>query len=219
MRLHLILLLLVFSAGVSAQEVKPPFWNDIQAFKRQDSINFPGAGKILFVGSSSFTNWKDVQSYFPGYPVINRGFGGSSLPDLLRYKEEVIFNYRPKQIVMYCGENDFAANDTLSVNTVVGRFKQLFSLIRERFSDVPFAYVSMKPSPSREHLMPKYEAANNIIREFLKKYKHAAFIDVYHAMLKPDGRPMDDIFLGDKLHMNAKGYVIWQKIIEPYLIK
>jgi lysophospholipase L1-like esterase len=30
---------------------------------------------------------------------------------------------------------------------------------------------------------------------------------------------MDDIFEGDKLHMNAKGYDIWQKIILPYLDK
>ena len=45
------------------------------------------------------------------------------------------------------------------------------------------------------------------------------FIDVYHKMLKPDGTPMDNIFLEDKLHMNAKGYAIWQKAIEPYLLK
>jgi len=36
-------------------------------------------------------------------------------------------------------------------------------------------------------------------------------------MLGADGKPMPDIFIGDKLHMNAKGYAIWQKIIEPYL--
>jgi lysophospholipase L1-like esterase len=38
-------------------------------------------------------------------------------------------------------------------------------------------------------------------------------------MLKADGTPMTDIFLEDNLHMNAKGYAIWQKIIEPYLLK
>jgi lysophospholipase L1-like esterase len=38
-------------------------------------------------------------------------------------------------------------------------------------------------------------------------------------MLKPDGTPMDDIFREDRLHMTAKGYAIWQKIMEPYLKK
>jgi lysophospholipase L1-like esterase len=30
---------------------------------------------------------------------------------------------------------------------------------------------------------------------------------------------MDEIFIADKLHMNAKGYAIWQKLIEPFLLK
>ena len=30
---------------------------------------------------------------------------------------------------------------------------------------------------------------------------------------------MQDIFIEDDLHMNAKGYAIWQKAIEPYLLK
>jgi lysophospholipase L1-like esterase len=219
MRLRLILLLLVFSLGVSAQDTKPPFWNDIQAFKKQDSTNFPGTGKILFVGSSSFTKWKDVQDYFPAYPIVNRGFGGSSLPDVIRYREDVIFKYKPKQIVIYCGENDLAANDTVSAATVVKRFKELFSMIRGQFKNIPVAFVSLKPSPSRQHLMPKMLEANLTIKNYLKKQKKTAFIDVYYKMLKPDGKPIDDIFIEDKLHMNAKGYAIWQKIIEPYLLK
>jgi lysophospholipase L1-like esterase len=58
-----------------------------------------------------------------------------------------------------------------------------------------------------------------MIKNFLKKKKKTAFVDVYKAMLKADGTPMTDIFLEDNLHMNAKGYAIWQKIIEPYLLK
>ena len=67
--------------------------------------------------------------------------------------------------------------------------------------------------------MPKMLEANLAIKNYLKKQKKAVFIDVYYKMLKPDGKPIDDIFLEDKLHMNAKGYAIWQKVIEPYLLK
>ncbi len=212
-----ITIFLFVANAIGAQN--PPFWNDIQAFKKQDSISMPAAKQVLFVGSSSFTNWKDVQNYFPSIPIINRGFGGSSLPDLLRYKEEVIFKYKPKQIVIYCGENDFAGSDTVSVSTVVKRFTELFGLIRSRYKDIPIAYVSMKPSPSRQHLMPKFEKANMEIQQFLKKYKKTVFIDVYNSMLKPDGTPMTDIFLQDNLHMNAKGYAIWKKQMTPHLLK
>jgi lysophospholipase L1-like esterase len=219
MRSKIFLFLLFISCNVSAPEQKPPFWADIQEFKKEDTNSFPGTDKILFVGSSSFTLWKDVQSYFPSYPVINRGFGGSALTDVIRYADDVIFPYQPKQIVIYCGENDFAASDTVSTETVVSRFTKLFSMIRAKDDMVPVVYISMKPSPSRKHLMAKFDTANKAIEGFLKQQQNTAFIDVYHSMLKPDGTPMDDIFLEDKLHMNAKGYAIWQKAIEPYLLK
>lgn len=211
--------ILFLIVAVTSQAQQPAFWNDIEAFKKQDSIKMPLANQVLFTGSSSFTKWTDIQNYFPATPIINRGFGGSSFSDLLMYKEQVIFKYHPKQIVIYCGENDFASNDTVSVETVVSKFKLLFTLIRNWNKKIPVAFVSLKPSPSRQHLMPKFVAANKQIELFLKQYRKAAFIDVYFKMLDKDGSPMKDIFGPDNLHMNAKGYAIWQKAIAPYLVK
>ena len=196
-----------------------PFANEIAAFKKQDSLNFPGTGKILFVGSSSFRMWKDVNDYFPGYSIINRGFGGSSLTDLIRYAPDVIFPYEPKQIVIYCGENDFAGDTSLYPSQVAQRFFELFNLIRSRYKKVPIAFISIKPSPSRQHLMARFNVANVMIKNFLKKKRRSAYIDVYKPMLNESGLPKDEIFLSDKLHMNAEGYKIWKKIIEPYLLK
>ena len=211
--------LVVLSFHAAAQDEPHPFWNDIQAFKKKDSAAFPPSNEILFVGSSSFTNWTDVQDYFPSYPVINRGFGGSSLTDVIRYADDIIYPYKPKQVVIYCGENDLASSDSVTAQTVFERFKILFSMIRGRFKNIPLLYISLKPSPSRAKLMPKMVAVNNAIQAFLKKKKNAVFIDVYHKMLGADGKPVDDIFLDDKLHMNSKGYAIWQKEIAPYLLK
>ena len=215
-----LVLLLVFSVNIlHAQEKKSPFWDDIQAFKKQDSVQPPPQHAILFVGSSSFTKWKDVQDYFPGYTIINRGFGGSSLPDVIRYANDIIFPYHPKQIVIYCGENDVAASDTVTGQTVYERFEILFELIRKKMPTVPIIFISLKPSPSRWQLRQKMMTANDKIKDFLSKQKHVVFIDVYHKMLGADDLPMKGIYLEDNLHMNAKGYAIWQKEIEPHLLK
>jgi lysophospholipase L1-like esterase len=211
--LLLIVSLLVYSVNIIAQ----PFAEDIAAFKKQDSISFPPKQAILFVGSSSFTNWKDVQNYFPQFTILNRGFGGSSVSDVIRYADDIIFPYMPKQIVIYCGENDLAAADSVTGETVYRRFVQLFKIIREKMPKVPLAFISLKPSPSRWHLKEKMIVANKLIKKYLRKKKNAVFIDVYHKMLGADGTPIKEIFIEDNLHMNAKGYAIWQKIIEPYL--
>jgi lysophospholipase L1-like esterase len=61
--------------------------------------------------------------------------------------------------------------------------------------------------------------ANTLIKKYLKKKKHAGFVSVWNAMLDADGNPIADIFIEDKLHMNAKGYAIWQQILESHLMK
>lgn len=207
-------LLNVFSA--KAQQNHPPFWNDIQRFKQQDSLHQPQRHAILFIGSSSFTKWTDVQQYFPGLPVINRGFGGSTLPDVIRYANDIIFPYQPKQIVIYCGDND-AASSGITADSIFQRFKTLYGLIRSRLPKTKVTYISIKPSPSREKLMPVMEKANWQIQSFLETQRRASFVDVYHLMLDDHGLPRKELFLPDMLHMKPDGYAIWQKAIRPYL--
>jgi lysophospholipase L1-like esterase len=202
-----------------SQDSLAPFYNEIRQFQSADSISRPPRHAILFIGSSSFTKWVDVRDYFPGYTIVNRGFGGSSLPDVIRYANEIVFPYHPKQVVIYCGENDIAGSDTISPLTVFNRFRQLFHLIRSRLPGVPIAFVSMKPSPSRKKYWPKMVQANAMVKRFLAGKPATAYIDVYHRMFNKDGSVMSDIFVEDALHMNAKGYAIWKKAIQPYLVK
>ncbi|MDE3251153.1 MAG: G-D-S-L family lipolytic protein [Bacteroidota bacterium] len=202
---------------LNAQTQEPAFRKDIDAFKKADSRQMPAANSILFVGSSSFTKWTDVQDYFPGYPILNRGFGGSTLADVIRYADEIIIPYHPKQIIIYCGENDIAASDTITPQIVSNRFQQLFSIIRKKLGKVPVGFISIKPSPSRWKLEARFVEANRLIKAFLDKQKNAVFIDVHTAMLNADGSVKTTIFIADNLHMNAKGYHIWQPIIANYL--
>ncbi len=208
---------LLFSIGSAFSQ---PFKAEINAFMKSDSINMPAPGSILFVGSSSFTKWKDVQAYFPGFPIINRGFGGSSLPDVIYYAEQTILKYKPKQIYIYCGENDLAGNNTVTADTVLKRFKQLFSIIRKNLNrKTEVVFVSIKPSVSRWKLEDKFVEANEKIKKYIESKSHASFVNVHTAMLKPDGEVMTDIFIKDNLHMNSKGYEIWKGIIAPTLMR
>lgn len=205
--------------GVVSAQTAPPFWADIVAFKKADASQPPPAHPILFVGSSSFTKWKDVNDYFPGYPIVNRGFGGSTLPDLIRYFYDVILPYQPKQVVIYCGENDIASSETMTAAEVVTRFKTLYGMIRQNLPVTVIDFVAMKASPSREKFFPQLREANQQISNFLKKEKNAGFINIYPAMLDAKGKPREELFLEDRLHMKPAGYAIWQKIILPYLVK
>jgi lysophospholipase L1-like esterase len=201
-----------------AQSPATPFRKEIDAFKKKDSVQMPVQGTILFTGSSSFTKWTDVPDYFPGYPILNRGFGGSSLPDLIRYANEIIIPYKPKQVVIYCGENDIAASDTVTAQLVLERVRQLLAIIRNGLPGVPIAFISIKPSPSRWKFEPVIVEANRLVKKFLRRQPHTRFVNVHDAMLNSDGSVMTDIFISDNLHMNEKGYRIWQPILQKALL-
>jgi lysophospholipase L1-like esterase len=212
---NLFFLLLITLSG---NAISQPFINEIKAFRKADSIAPPPPNAILLIGSSSFTNWKDVSKYFPDQTIINRGFGGSSLPHMILYAEEIIFKYNPKQIIIYCGENDLTGGPSITADTILERVKKLHQLIRTRYKKVPIAYISMKPSPSREKYLETMQKANALIKTFMEQQKKSSYIDVYHSMLDANGNILTHIFLSDKLHMNAEGYKIWQGVIKPYLL-
>ena len=211
--------LLFLTFPVLAQKQHPPFWKDIQQFKKQDQQNPPPKKATLFIGSSSFTKWTDVQDYFPKHKIVNRGFGGSTLPDVIRYADDIIFPYHPKQIVIYCGDNDAASSETISADSILNRFKRLYQMIRSKLPRAEVTYISIKPSPSREKFFPVMDKANWEIKRFLEGERRADFVDIWHRMLDDYGQPRKELFGTDMLHMNKKGYAIWQKAIQPYLVK
>ena len=214
-----ILLAFLFTGFLVAKAQSYPFAEVIKAFKKLDSAAFPARKQVLFAGSSSFRKWTNVQADFPDHKIINRGFGGSTIPDVIHYADDILFPYHPKQIIIYCGENDIASSDTITAEIMLKRYQQLYFLIRSKMKKVEIDFVSIKPSPSRAKFRATVERSNQLIKDFIAQQKRSKFINVFDAMLNADGTIQQEIFLKDDLHMNEKGYAIWQKIIEPYLKK
>lgn len=129
-----------------------------------------------------------MQEYFPNHPIINRDFGGSTLLNLIQYKNDILNPYQPKQIVIYCGENDIANDDKIIGETVYIRFRKLFKIIKQKYPDTNVAYVSMKPSPSRWHLREKMIDGNSRIESFLKNEKNTVYINIWDKMLDEKGK-------------------------------
>ncbi|WP_316818347.1 GDSL-type esterase/lipase family protein [Pedobacter nyackensis] len=210
---------LLFSSTVLYAQVYNPekFEKDIKAFDKRDAIENVQPGSNLFVGSSSITNWKDIANYFPESYVVNRGFGGSKFEDLIHYADRVIMPYKPAKIFVYEGDNDIAAG--IDTETLIRRAKTLRKKIALAFPGVPVVFISVKPSVARWNLKDKYEAFNKALKEYVKKEKFTAFADVWTPMIDGNGEVFKDVFLTDNLHMKSNGYEIWQKVLEPFLLK
>lgn len=212
------LFMLLFVGGINFSLGQDPkrFAEDIQKFEELDKQK-PSEGDILFVGSSSIRFWVTLQQDFPDQEVLNRGFGGSHMSDLLYYLDELVLQYKPRKVFIYEGDNDI--NDKEDSVSILKEAKQIVQKIHQELPGTKIIFISAKPSISRWKLKNQYLQLNYRLRSFANQYSYLDYIDVWTPMLDDKGNPKADIFIEDDLHMNAKGYAIWQRVIAPYVKK
>jgi lysophospholipase L1-like esterase len=203
--------------GTARSQVGKGAWErDIAAFEKKDLQNPPPKHGVVFVGSSSIRLW-DLARSFPGLDAINRGFGGSQLADAVQYAPRIVHPYEPRLVVLYSGENDLAFGKT--PEQVSADFREFTRRMLEKLPGTKVIVLSIKPSPSRSRFWDKMGAANDLIREHCKTDRRLHYLDVATALLGPDGTPRPEYFRSDGLHLNEKGYHVWNEILKPYLSK
>jgi lysophospholipase L1-like esterase len=211
------LLLTTLSLFVTYLSYSQPFISEIKAFEIQDSISMPAKGQILLVGSSTFRFWVTSKEDLVGYPIINRGFGGSQMSDMNFYFDRIVAKYEPKFILVYEGDNDLAANE--SPQLIFEDFKIFTEKVKTQLPNTKVGYCSIRPSIARTNIRDKQVEVNQLIENFCKKNKGFYFVDIYKEYFLSNGDLMADVFVSDKLHLNKQGYEIWTKATRKFLKK
>jgi lysophospholipase L1-like esterase len=186
---------------------------EIAQFKAADRRHPPRPGGVVFVGSSSIRLWEGLDSAFPGVNLVQRGFGGSELGDVVYRAPSIVLPYRPRLVVLYAGDNDLAAGK--SPNQVLKEYESFVSLVLGELPETRIAFISIKPSPARWELIDNIRAANALVGNRAKTDPRLIYVDVFTPMLGADGFPRKELFDEDKLHLNAKGYVLWRNLLRP----
>jgi len=192
------------------------FQSEIDQFKVDATDYSSIKNLVVFTGSSTIRMWTDLQKDFPDLAVLNRGFGGSHMSDLLYYADTVILKYRPAILFIYEGDNDIGSGK--KPDEILKDAGKLVRLIRQKLPST-ICFISAKPSIARWNLKETYLDFNKLLKEFTRHQPYIYYLDVWDKMIGIDGNPMSDIFLDDGLHMNRKGYDIWKEIVGDFLIK
>lgn len=188
---------------------------EIRAFEAADRASPTPPGGIVFYGSSSIRLWRSLESDFPGLPVLNRGFGGSTLPEAIHYLSRAVLPHRPRTIVLYEGDNDLTLN--WGPTQVADDYRSFVRAVRDSLPNTRIVFISLKPSPSRWKLVDQQREANRLIRAIVARDTLQTFVDVFTPMLGATGRPRPELFIADSLHMTPAGYVIWREQVAPVL--
>jgi lysophospholipase L1-like esterase len=208
----------VVPAGNQSPADRDPnrFAQEIKAFADWDSKNAIPAAPVLFVGSSSIRLWHTHES-FPDLPVINRGFGGSQISDIIHFTDRVVLPYQARVIVFYAGNNDIAAGK--SAQRVLEDWRKFVKLVQASQPTARVIFLAINPSRSRWPFWPDVKKANELIQAFCKGDPRLIFADGSALFLGADGMPDASLFANDQLHLNAQGYAVWTKALTPILQK
>jgi len=210
----IVVLIFFISLNSFAQE-KHRFADEVQAIqKKYDSVWNAQKETIVFTGSSSIRMWESLERSFPDNQIVNSGFGGSQFSDLRIFSNELIHRFNPEKVFIYEGDNDL--NASKKSKEILGDLHVLIAEIQAKNKQTKIALIAVKPSISRWHLKAKYKRLNRKYKKLAQRNSFIQFVDVWTPMLK--GRKVNkELFRSDGLHMNAKGYQIWYKVIKPYI--
>jgi hypothetical protein len=221
-RLLLILLCLAIlscspvSKYKSLPEVKA--WEpEIKKFEQLDSSETYQEKSIVFAGSSSIRLWSTLKEDMAPYPVIQRGYGGAKLSDFAVYAERIFDPHPCKAIVIFIANDIFGGEGDKQPEEVLSLYKNVVKKIRKHHPGTPVFWIAITPTASRWKVWPEIKKANNLIKEYSDKHKNLYFITTDFAFLGEDGKPINEYFRDDQLHLNPDGYAVWSKIIKGEL--
>jgi lysophospholipase L1-like esterase len=170
---------------------------------------------VAFYGSSSVRLWSTLAEDLENPRAVNLGFGGSTLEACAYFFERLVPPVEPCSLVLYAGDNDLG--DGRSPGDVLAFFRALSAKVERELNGIEFAFISVKPSPARLPILDRIKTANKLIREEIERSGQGYFIDVFEAMLGPDGQPRTNLFHADGLHMSAAGYRLWTQVLSAHL--
>lgn len=197
----------------------PDAWRaSIHRFEADDKVNPPAPGSIVFVSSSSFTFWSTMEQDLAPLPVINRGFGGAMIDDVIRCIDRIIVPYKPKAVVLYAGANDIVGPRAKSPGRVVELFGAFVGRVRENLPDALIFYIGITPTPSGWKWWPLAKETNRLISGIVSADSKLRFIDLSDLLLGADKLPGGNLY-GNNGHLNELGYERWTSRIKPILEK
>ena len=201
-----------------ARSEDPLVWEeDIRALEAASQARALQGEGIVFIGSSSIRFWDTLAQDMAPLPVIQHGFGGAKLNDVVFYAPRLVSAFSPRAVVVFAGTNDIDPSASKSPDTLLASYQAFVAAVRKEQPQVPILYIAITPSPLRWSIWSTAQATNRLIEQWSATQPALYFVDTAPGLLGDDGEPRRDHYRFDGLHLTALGYAKWTDSIRPRL--
>ncbi|MDH5922379.1 GDSL-type esterase/lipase family protein [Vibrio splendidus] len=166
----------------------------------------PNADLVMF--GDSITEWAPWADIFRDVSMVNRGLAGDTTTGMLR-RIDTTLNVKPKLVCFMAGINDLAQG--YDVDHIYQNYIDMLKVWQE--NDIRILVQSTLYVGSKlQGLNPSVELLNSKISEYCSQ-QGIAFLDV-NSVLSPN-QLLSNEYSCDDLHLNAKAYQAWSKVLQP----
>lgn len=190
---------------------------DISKLEKLDQTeNYP-RDAILFIGSSSIRRWETIKEDMSPYIPIRRGYGGARFSDMAIFVDRLVTPHDPRAIVIFVANDISGSERDKKPGEVLALYGYIVGRIQKAKPGVPVFCIAVTPTSSRFDVWPQIKKVNQLISKFSDERDGLHFIATDEAFLNKDGKPRDEYFVKDLLHLNEDGYDLWAKLIKDKL--
>ena len=217
------------NAQIESKEELPPFVQSYEAAALEkwqaDIVKLEELGtpknrheqSILFIGSSSIRRWNTIQKQMEPWQAIQRGYGGAKFSDLAVFAERLIRPHQYAALVVFVA-NDISGSETdKAPEEVLKLVKFVVGQAQKHRPESPVFIIEVTPTSKRWKVWPQIKKVNEAIAEYCKAEKSLYLIKTTEHFLGDDGKPDDSLFVDDLLHLNERGYQVWERLIKTRL--
>lgn len=177
------------------------------------------SGSVIFIGNSLTQNF-ELAELFRRSDLKNRGIIGDMIPGVIDRLSPII-NSQPSKIFIEIGINDLGRG--YSEERVFSNYEILLDTLKSSCKNTKIYVQSILPTGKFSETYPTYcgREINTIIESVNSKLEKAAikrgmyYIDL-HRHFEKNGY-LNDKYSVDGVHINGQGYLLWTKILKPYL--
>lgn len=170
-------------------------------------------GKVVLYGSSTLRLWEQFESHFPAIEFVNTAFGGSTLEACGYFFERLVPPCEPRSIIFYAGDNDLGDGHT--PEKVIDSLDVLLDKVDQGgFGDIPFSFISIKPSIARWPIRKRIKQVNQVADQRMEERPNRHYLDIWAPMLNEHGHPKKEFFIEDGLHLSQTGYDVWAEVLQ-----
>lgn len=194
--------------GNGGQGAGPAKWEEtIKKFEAADAEKAPAKGGVLLVGGSNARRWVDVATYFPEQQVLNRGFGGARLEDVLHYADRIVLPYAPRVILLNAGGNDLSSGK--SPEQIRETARAFITKVHAALPETRILVISLPPVRRAAETpggLDGLRAMNKLLGSLATPDKKVEFVDLFPVFLDEKGQHRAELFVEDGTHFSPRGY-------------